>query len=131
MSGKNTSGLNAYIQKKHNETEEKILKTIDKMKKSKNTAINFSTVAKAAGVSKATLYNNAVIKERILSLRSSGEKFKTETKKDNDREKQYREQIKKLRADKENLIEQLVEMDDLRKENEKLKEQIKRLTSVK
>lgn len=127
MGRKNVSGLNNYVQKKHEETRERILKTIEKMKKSKTAVINFSTVAKAAGVSKATLYNNAFIKERILSLRPSKDGTNTDGKIDIDREKQYKEQIKKLREDKENLISQLVEMEDIRKENERLKEQIKRL----
>lgn len=127
MGRKNVSGLNNYVQKKHEETIERILKTIEKMKKSKTAVINFSTVAKAAGVSKATLYNNAFIKERILSLRPSKDGINTDGKIDIDREKQYKEQIKKLREDKENLISQLVEMEDIRKENERLKEQIKRL----
>ena len=112
MGRKNVSGLNNYVQKKHEETIERILKTIEKMKKSKTAVINFSTVAKAAGVSKATLYNNAFIKERILSLRPSKDGTNTDGKIDIDREKQYKEQIKKLREDKENLISQLVEMED-------------------
>lgn len=45
-------------------------KAIDKLKCSKTKAINFKTVAEEAGVSKATLYNNDVLKERILSLRA-------------------------------------------------------------
>lgn len=44
-------------------------KIIDKLKR-KNKPINFEIVCKEADVSRATLYNNAQLKERILSLRA-------------------------------------------------------------
>ena len=71
MAKKNTTGLQRYTKAKNDETIEKVNAAIDKLKRSKTAQINFSTVAKEAGVSKATLYNNAMLKERILGLRTS------------------------------------------------------------
>lgn len=67
---KNTEGLKEFAEKKNQETIEKVNKAIDKLKRSKTKTINFKTVAEEAGVSKATLYNNDILKERILSLRA-------------------------------------------------------------
>ena len=67
---KNTEGLKEFAEKKNQETIEKVNKAIDKLKRSKTKTINFKTVAEEAGVSKATLYNNPILKERILSLRA-------------------------------------------------------------
>ena len=67
---KNTEGLKAFAEKKNQETIERVNKAIDKLKRSKIKSINFKTVAEEAGVSKATLYNNDILKERILSLRA-------------------------------------------------------------
>ena len=69
-SNKNTEGLKKFAEKKNQETIEKVNKAIDKLKRSKTKTINFKTVAEEAGVSKATLYNNDILKERILSLRA-------------------------------------------------------------
>ena len=66
-------------------------------------------------------------KEKIMSLRDAKKEVNNEGIIDANREQQYREQIRKLKEDKENLIRQLVEMEDLRKEIKMLKEQIKRL----
>ncbi len=62
-------GLKKFDEKKNKETIEKVNKAIDKLKSSKNKKINFKTVSEEADVSKATLYNNDILKERILSIR--------------------------------------------------------------
>ena len=67
---KNTEGLKEFAERKNQETSEKVNKAIDKLKSSKTKTINFKTVAEEAGASKATLYNNDILKERILSLRT-------------------------------------------------------------
>ena len=131
MAKKNTMGLHKYAKAKNDETIEKVNMAIDKLKRSKNTAINFSTVAREAGVSKATLYNNAVLKERILGLRTSTKGVPnletTGTASERTTNKGYLEEIRKLRRDKKNLILQLVEMEELREENARLREQIQKL----
>ena len=60
------AGIKAHAEAKNKETIDKVNKAIDKLKR-KNKPINFETVCKEAGVSRATLYNNAQLKERILS----------------------------------------------------------------
>ena len=131
MAKKNTMGLHKYAKAKNDETIEKVNMAIDKIKRSKNTAINFSTVAREAGVSKATLYNNAVLKERILGLRTSTKGVPNlETVANTDdraTNRNYLDEIRKLRKDKKNLILQLVEMEELREENARLKEQVQKL----
>lgn len=107
-------------------------KAIDKLKR-KNKPINFETVCKEAGVSRATLYNNAQLKERILSLRAISKASPLDdvvaVKKDkiqlkDDKIASLREQVKKLEDDKKKLIVQLVDYEELKSENERLKKQL-------
>lgn len=125
MAKRNTEGLNKYAKSKNAETVEKVNEAIDKLKRSQPNNINFSTVAKEAGVSKATLYNNDVLKERILGLRITTKgvpNTETATKLNNrTTNKGYLDEVRKLREDKKNLIMQLVELEALRDENTKLK----------
>lgn len=69
VSDSQVAGIKAHAEAKNKETIDKVSKAIDKLKR-KNKPINFETVSKEAGVSRATLYNNAQVKERILSLRA-------------------------------------------------------------
>lgn len=130
---KNTEGLKRYAKKRNQKTIEKVNNAIDRLKKSRTKDINFVTVAKEADVSKATLYNNDCLKERIMSLRetskgvSKEEVPKDELEKKNKKIKELYKEIKKLKQDKENLIIQLVEMEELKDEHKRLKEEIKRL----
>ncbi|MBL4933930.1 DUF6262 family protein [Clostridium paridis] len=129
----NTEGLKEFAEKKNQETIEKVNNAIDKLKRSKTKKINFKIVAEEAGVSKATLYNNVILKERILSLRAIEKGVpngsivttpKDKIKAKDDKIKQLYEEIKKLKDDKQKLIIQLVEMEELQAENRKLKEQL-------
>ena len=63
------AGLKAHAEAKNKETIDKVNKAIDILK-SKNVPINFETVSKEAGVSRATIYKNEQLKERILSIRA-------------------------------------------------------------
>ena len=137
---KNTDGLKEFAEKKNQETLEKVNKAIDKLKRSKTKTINFKTVAEEAGVSKATLYNNDILKERILSLRAiqkgvpndsivATPKDKIKTK--DDKIKQLYEEIKKLKEDKEKLIIQLVDMEELKDENKRLRESLDKIKNIK
>lgn len=137
---RNTEGLKEFAEKKNQETIEKVNKAIDRLKRSKTKSINFKTVAEEAGVSKATLYNNDILKERILSLRAINKGVpndsvvatpKDKIKAKDDKIKQLYEDVKKLKEDKKNLIVQLVEMEELRNENQNLKDQIQRLKEQK
>lgn len=67
VSDSQVAGIKAHAKIKNKEAIDKVSKAIDKLKR-KNKPINFETVSKEAGVSRATLYNNAQVKERILSL---------------------------------------------------------------
>ncbi|GKX66200.1 DUF6262 family protein [Inconstantimicrobium mannanitabidum] len=129
----NTDGLKQFAEKKNQETIEKVNKAIDKLKRSKTKTINFKTVAEEAGVSKATLYNNDILKERILSLRAIEKGVpndsivatpKDKIKAKDDKIKQLYDEIKKLKKDKEKLIIQLVDMEELKDENRRLKQQL-------
>lgn len=129
MIKRNTEGLNKYTKSQNAKTIEKVNAAIDKLKRSQPININFSTVAKEAGVSKATLYNNDVLKERILGLRTAtrgvvnteppAQPLINRTTK-----KGYLDEIRRLREDKKNLILQLVELETLREENAKLRAQL-------
>ena len=136
---KNTEGLKEFAEKKNQETIEKVNKAIDKLKRSKTKSINFKTVAEEAGVSKATLYNNAILKERILSLRAIQKGVpngsivatpKDKIKAKDDKIKKLYEEIKKLKEDKEKLIIQLVHMEELKDENKRLRESLDKIKST-
>lgn len=138
-SNKNTEGLREFAEKKNKETIEKVNKVIDKLKRSKTKTINFKTVAEEAGVSKATLYNNDILKKRILSLRAIQKGVpndniiatpKDKIKAKDDKIKQLYEEIKKLKEDKEKLIIQLVEMEELKDENRRLRENLDKIKSM-
>lgn len=137
---KNTDGLKEFAEKKNQETIEKVNKAIDKLKRSKTKSINFKTVAEEAGVSKATLYNNDILKERILSLRAIQKGVpndsivatpKDKIKAKDDKIKQLYEEIKKLKKDKEKLIIQLVDMEELKDENKRLRESLDKIKDMK
>ena len=133
-SNRNTEGLKEFAEKKNQETIEKVNKAIDKLKRSKTKTINFKTVAEEARVSKATLYNNDILKERILSLRAIQKGVpndsivatpKDKIKAKDDKIKQLYDEIKRLKEDKQKLIIQLVEMEELKDENERLRKKLK------
>ncbi|MFI3327034.1 MAG: DUF6262 family protein [Clostridia bacterium] len=129
MNKRNTEGLSKYTKERNEKTIDKVNSAINKLKRSNVDSINFSTVAKEAGVSKATLYNNDVLKERILGLRTTtkgviNRETPILTQIDRTTKKGYLDEIRKLRKDKEKLILQLVEMDAIREENSKLKERL-------
>lgn len=131
------SGIKAYAQAKNKETIDKVNNAIDKLKRKKK-PINFETVCKEAGVSRATLYNNAQLKERILSLRAISRSSPLDdivvVKKDkiqlkDEKIASLREQVKKLEDDKKKLIVQLIDYEELKSENERLKKQLTKKNS--
>ncbi len=128
---KRVEGLKAHAAERKEKTEEKLSRIIDQMKK-EGSRISFSSVAERAGVSRTTLYAHERIKERIQGLaalsadgglaeKEMPQPGRTEL---SDRVRILREQVKKLEADKEKLILQLVDYYELKKENERLHRQL-------
>ena len=126
------SALKGHNSQKKQGTVERVNKAIDKLKR-KNATINFETVAKEAGVSRATLYNNPKLKERIMGLRAialaplsedGSEPKKTKMQRLEDTVADLRARVRQLEADKKNLIVQLVGYEETKAENERLKRQL-------
>ena len=135
VSDSQVAGIKAHAEARNRATIDKVNKAIDRLKRKKNITINFETVSKEAGVARATLYNNAQLKERILSLRAISKASPLENivavKKDRIKLKDekiaaLRLQVQKLEQDKKKLIEQLVDYEELRQENERLKLKLNR-----
>ena len=126
------SALKEHNSQKKQDTVERVNKAIDKLKR-KNATINFETVAKEAGVSRAPLYNNPKLKERIMGLRAialaplsedGSEPKKTKMQRLEDTVADLRARVRQLEADKKNLIVQLVGYEETKAENERLKRQL-------
>ena len=96
-------------------TEQRVDEAIKRLIKARK-AINFNSVANESGVSKATLYNNKEIKERIEELRLQQSKVPTPS------------QVKREMDDnnKDAIIASLKrKIKKLEEENKRLKEQVK------
>ena len=126
------SALKEQNSRRKQDTAERVNKAIDKLKR-KNTPINFESVAKEAGVSRATLYNNPKLKERIMGLRamdftptSEGgvEPKKTKVQRLEATVADLRARVRQLEADKKNLIVQLIDYEETKAENERLRQQL-------
>ena len=126
------SALKKQNSQRKQDTAERVNKAIDKLKR-KNASINFETVAKEAGVSRATLYNNTKLKERIMGLRAmdltptsegGAEPKKTKVQRLEATVAELRARVRQLEADKKNLIVQLVDYEETKAENERLRRQI-------
>lgn len=123
---RNISGLLQHTASLKSNTEEKVNRAIDTLKRSKTKKINFKTVSELSGVSTTTLYNNPVLRERISSLRAIQTKPVQEMPvydiSDREKIRSLRQEIQKLKEDKKLLIDQLVELEQLKAENKRLKE---------
>lgn len=71
-SERNIEGLRAYAEQKSKNTITKVDVAVQRLIKSKS-KINFNSVSMESGVSKAFLYNNEEIRERIEILRKQQE----------------------------------------------------------
>ena len=114
-----TVGLELAAKERHQELKKKGVK------------VTFVNVAKASGVSRATLYNIASVQERIKSLKaleckddSDIKRFSSEEQRS--REKQLRDEIELLRKQKKQLVLQLIDQKELRQENLKLRQIIEK-----
>lgn len=125
MIERNTSGLKAHSETKSAETETKVNAAIDRLKQGKR-LINFNTIAAEAGVSKATLYNHPRLRERIASLRMMQKQSQQPPVpvENTDTVKLLRAEVRRLKKDKENLILQLLEFEEIKEENRKLRDRL-------
>lgn len=71
---RNTEGVKQHALKKSQEAAQKVDQAIQRLIKTK-AKINFNQVAMESGVSKAFLYNNQVIRNRIEGLRKQQEEI--------------------------------------------------------
>ena len=126
------SAMKEHNSQRKQNTAERVNKAIDKLKR-KNAPINFETVAKEAGVSRATLYNNPKLKERIMGLRAialtpssedGAEPKKTKVQRLEDTVAELRSRVRQLETDKKNLVVQLVDYEETKAENERLRQQL-------
>ena len=125
MTEKQASVLQAHNERRNHDTIERVNRAIDNLKKC-GAVINFETVAKEAGVSRATLYNNLALKERIMGLRAVARCPAAEIKKQKPKDavSALRVRVRKLEEDKKNLIAQLVDYEETKAENERLRRQL-------
>src|SRR6266702_723792 len=65
---RDTSGLTAHAKQRSEEKRKRVEEAIDRLLREPQ-AINFNSVAQAAGVSKAYLYSQPEMRERIEALR--------------------------------------------------------------
>ena len=126
------SAMKEHNSQRKQNTAERVNKAIDKLKR-KNAPINFESVAKEAGVSRATLYNNPKLKERIMGLRAmdltptsegGAEPKKTKVQRLEATVADLKARVRQLEADKKNLIVQLVDYEETKAENERLRQQL-------
>lgn len=111
---RNTEALKQYAQEKTKIALEKVDKAIKELSL-KGERINFNSVMIASGVSKAFLYNNEEVKERIELLR----------KQEVSKEMNQRAKIDKTSKSKDIIImAKDKKIKELENENKKLKEQL-------
>lgn len=140
---RNVEGLRQNAQKKRQEALEKVEQGIRALLK-EGKVVNFNTVSQLAGVSKAFLYKEPDIKERIEHLRQQGSKKKPEAKDKasdasktaviqtlRDRIKTLEAEVRGLRKQNEVFGGQVLRARDLdqqvirlQKENEQLRQQL-------
>lgn len=125
---RNTSGLKAHADKKHAELTVRVNRAIDKLKNSKTIDLNFSSVAKEAKVSRATLYDKGIIEDRIRGIMLSKKVIKQRSEnppKDisNLKDEKIRalyDKVKTLEDDLNKAMFNLVGMEELKREIERL-----------
>ncbi len=84
-------------------------------------------MAKLAGVSRGTLYNNPELCERIWRLRAGGtqqscDSLREKNRRQEEKMRALRRQIKGLEDEKKKQIVQLLDHEQLRRENDRLRE---------
>ena len=120
-SDKRIQGLLDYAERTKNETENKVYKTIDYMLKKGDIEINFQTVSRMSGISRTTLYNNESIRQRINKLRLSDNVSRVEIDKTRKEIDNLKKELERLMRENKLMADQLVRMDDIKRENDRLK----------
>ena len=120
------AGLNAYAKQKNRQTIETVNRVLDELN-AQDAPVNFEIVAKLAGVSRGTLYNNQELCERIRRLRAGGTQQSCDSLREKNRRQEekmhaMRRQIRSLEDEKKKLIVQLLDYEQLRRENDRLRE---------
>ena len=108
------AGLNAYAKQKNRQTIETVNRVLDELN-AQDAPVNFEIVAKLAGVSRGTLYNNQELCESCDSLREKN-------RRQEEKMHAMRRQIRSLEDEKKKLIVQLLDHEQLRRENDRLRE---------
>lgn len=123
-----TKGLSDYAKKKRETTIQEVSRVIDDLQ-ARDEMINFEIVARRSGVSRGTLYNNEELCERIKRLRAGGtdemrDVLKEQTRMQEKKICSMRKQIRQLEDEKKKLIIQLIDHEELRRENERLRKML-------
>lgn len=121
-------GLSEYAKKKNETTIRKVNRVIDELH-ARDAEINFEVVARLAGVSRGTLYNNEQLRDRIRRLRAGGtdqmcDVLREKNRRQEEKLRTMREQIRCLEEEKKKLIVQLIDYEEVCRENERLRHTI-------
>ena len=123
------SGLKLYAEQRSQEIIEKANAAIDKLVNDGET-VTFEAVSKVAGVARGTLYNYPQVKERILTVKAethaeaAAEDMpvrKTKVQRLEEKIEALTARVSQLEEDKKKLIIQLVDQEELKEENERLR----------
>jgi hypothetical protein len=114
---RNTTGLAAYTNQRKEEKHKRVDDAITRLLR-EHQAINFNTVAKAAGVSKAYLYTQPLFRDRIEALRQQQQEQRI-------REKVTHPTGKTDAAKDLVILAKERRIKELEEENRKLKQQLK------
>ena len=123
------SGLKLYAEQRSQEIVDKANAAIDRLVSDGDT-VTFEAVSKVAGVARGTLYKYPMVKERILKLKEETRAAavtedipvrKTKVQLLEERIATLTDRVAVLEEDKKKLIIQLVDMEELKEENERLR----------
>lgn len=123
------AGVKAFQEQRTADNTQKANAAIDKLCR-QGKEVNFESVAKESGVSRTGLYGipKVILRLRTKSRAAPNSDYTVIKKSDKEEyERQiadYRAKVKQLEQDKFNLINQLVELEDLREEVSRLKSRL-------
>ena len=127
------SGLKKHAEQQRQEIIAKVESAIQQLIHD-GESITFESVAKAAGVSRGTLYNYPQVKSRIVELRTEAHAEarvenmpikKTKVQRLEEKVSILTNQVAKLEEDKKKLIIQLVDFEELKEENDRLRRMLR------
>ena len=127
------SGLKKHAEQQRQEIIAKVESAIQQLIHD-GESITFESVAKAAGVSRGTLYNYPQVKCRIVELRAEAHAEarvenmpikKTKVQRLEEKVSILTNQVAQLEEDKKKLIIQLVDLEELKEENDRLRRMLR------